>query len=222
MKPIAATAVLLGGLCAAAVPQAYGQQPGKHMEVVTPSDLHAQGSSLKLPPDLEKVRSALDKYQDPIVAIHDGYLSTVGCVAYPQGGGPGQVLYAPGGMGVHFLNGQLLGPEVDPLHPQVLVYEPQGDTLRLVAAEWLVPLATGVKARPFLFGQPFWGPMEGHHPLMPIALHHYDLHVWLWKSNPAGIFSATNPDVKCPSRPYSFAHAAPKLVPHPQPTAGSR
>ena len=49
-----------------------------------------------------------------------------------------------------------------------------------------MPLATGVKERPQLFGRPFDGPMEGHHPLMPRDLHHYDLHVWLWKDNPAG------------------------------------
>jgi hypothetical protein len=35
----------------------------------------------------------------------------------------------------------------------------------------------------------FSGPMEGHEPLMPPGLHHYDLHVWLWKDNPEGIFS---------------------------------
>jgi hypothetical protein len=62
--------------------------------------------------------------------------------------------------------------------------------------------------------------MEGHHPLMPLDLHHYDLHVWLWKKNPAGLFSATNPDVKCPPGPYSFAHAAPKLVAEPQTVIG--
>jgi hypothetical protein len=118
-------------------------------------------------------------------------------------------------MGVHFLNPAFLGPEVDSLRPQVLVYEPVGDKLRLVAAEWFVPLATGVQQRPHLFGQPFDGPMEGHHPLMPSALHHYDLHVWLWKGNPEGLFSPTNPGVKCPTSGYSLMEVAPQLVPHP-------
>lgn len=95
-----------------------------------------------------------------------------------------------------------------------LRYEPVGDTLRLVAAEWFVPLATGVKERPTLFGQPFDGSMEGHHPLMPLALHHYDLHVWLFKDNPAGLFSPTNPDVKCPKQGYSLVEQAPRIVPH--------
>ena len=86
--------------------------------------LHAQapGSPSALPPELEKVKSALEKYQDPIVAVHDGYFSTLGCVEFPAPGAPGEVPYAAGGMGVHFFNVTLMGPEVDPLRPQVLVY----------------------------------------------------------------------------------------------------
>jgi hypothetical protein len=48
--------------------------------------------------------------------------------------------------------------------------------------------------RPSLFGQEFDGPMEGHGPGQPI---HYDLHVWLWKKNPAGMFAPFNPKVAC-------------------------
>ena len=32
-----------------------------------------------------------------------------------------------------------VGPKLDPAKPQVLIYEPTGDTLRLVAAEWFMP-----------------------------------------------------------------------------------
>ena len=123
------------------------------------------------------------------MAVRDGYFSTVGCVHYPQAGGAGRVPYVAGGMGIHFLNPQLVGPVPDPMRPAILIYEPDGDKLRLIAAEWFVPLATGVKERPSVFGQPFDGPMEGHEPLLPKGLHHYDLHVWLWKENPAGLFS---------------------------------
>jgi hypothetical protein len=38
--------------------------------------------------------------------------------------------------------------------------------------------------------------------------------VWLWKENPAGVFSPTNPSVTCPDARYSFAEVAPKMVPH--------
>jgi hypothetical protein len=121
---------------------------------------HAQGPAL--PPELERARAALEKYQDPYVAVRDGYFSTVGCVHYPHPGGTGRVPYPAGGMGIHFLNPQLIGPAPDPMRPPILVYEPDGDKLRLVAAEWFIPLATGIAERPVVFGQPFDGPMEGH------------------------------------------------------------
>ena len=159
-----------------------------------------------LPPELEATRAALEKYRDPVAAIHDGYFSTLGCVHY-----------AEGGMGVHFLNVGRIGPEPDPMAPQILIYEPDADgVLHLVAAEWLIPLATGVEGRPELFGQPFDGPMEGHVPLMPRELHHYDLHVWLFKENPAGLFHVVNPDVECDGKPYALLEEPPPGVPHHQ------
>jgi hypothetical protein len=179
------------------------------------STLTAQaGAQPALSPELVQVRAALDKYRDPILAVHDGYFSSVGCVEYSEGGREGTMQYAPGGMGVHFLNLQLVGPELDPAKPQVLIYEPDGDKLRLVAAEWFVPVQAAGKTRPAIFGKALDGPMEGHHPLMPTGLHHYDLHVWLWKTNPAGTFAPTNPDLKCPKQGYSFKEASPKLVQH--------
>jgi hypothetical protein len=174
------------------------------------------GEAQTLPPELQKLKTALEKYQDPYVAVRDGYFSTVGCVDYPKPGGHGQVSYAAGGMGVHFINPALIGPTPDPLRPALLLYEPDANgKLRLVGAEWFVPLATGVKERPQLFGRPFDGPMEGHEPLLPKDLHHYDLHVWLWKDNPAGLFSPTNPNVTCTGYPFALIEEAPHIVPHP-------
>ncbi|ASY70265.1 hypothetical protein [Sinorhizobium fredii] len=160
-------------------------------------------ASDKLPPELEKLKASLEKYQDPVVAVRDGYFSTLGCVTF-----------ATGTMGVHFLNPALIGPEPDPMKPTLLVYEPVGDKLQLVAVEWLIPLATGIKSKPSLFGQPFDGPMEGHEPLLPAQLHHYDLHAWIFKPNPLGLFHPVNPDVKCPEGPYTLLEEAPKSVPH--------
>ena len=173
----------------------------------------AQDAS-KLSPELQRARAALDKYKDPVAAVHDGYFSTVGCVTYPKPGVEGQVRYPAGGMGVHFFNGALVGQPLDPMKPQVLVYEPAADgKLQLVAAEWFVPVAPGMKEAPTIFGRTFDGPMEGHHPLMPHGLHHFDLHVWLWKENREGLFAPTNPAVKCPKGPYTLEETAPKIVP---------
>ena len=165
-----------------------------------------------LSPDLDAARAALEKYQDPVLAVHDGYFSTVACVEYTKGG-EGSMNYVPGGMGVHFLNLQAIGPTLDPAKPQVLLYEPVGDKLRLVAAEWFVPTNVAGATRPSIFGHELQGPMEGHEPLMPHGMHHYDLHVWLWKENPAGLFKPTNPTLTCAGYGYSLAEDWPRLVP---------
>jgi len=183
--------------------------------LVAPSGVVGQSPSLT--PELEQIRASLDKYKDPYVAVRDGYFSTLGCIDYPKAGAAGRVAYKPGSMGIHFLNPALISPTPDPKRPALLLYEPDArGTLTLVGAEWFVPLATGVKERPQLFGQPFDGPMEGHEPLLPQGLHHYDLHVWLWRPNPHGLFSPTNPAVKCSGYTYTIIEEAPHIVEHPK------
>jgi hypothetical protein len=164
-----------------------------------------------LPAELVQVRTNLDKYQDPIVAVHDGYLSSVACVEFKKGS-EGQMHYPVGGMGVHFINLQTVGQPLDPAHPQVLIYEPAGGKLKLAAAEWFVPTAAAGGKVPTILGQRLQGPMEGHAPIQPKGLHHYDLHVWLWRHNPAGTFSPTNPTVVCPQGGYSFKDQPPKML----------
>jgi hypothetical protein len=179
------------------------------------SVLSAQGQPAgepTLPANLVATKAALEKYKDPITAVREGYFSTLGCVDFPKGSaGEGQMDYKPGAMGVHFLNPALIGPNLDPLKPQVLVYEPVGERLQLVAAEWFVPTAVSQEA-PTIFGKKLDGPMEGHAPVLPVELYHWDLHVWLWRDNPSGLMHPTNPNVKCPSGPYTFHEAETKMV----------
>ena len=162
---------------------------------------------------LDAMRQALAKYKDPYVAVRDLYLSTVGCVHFDGSKMEGHMDYPKGAMGVHFVNVTVKGPP-DPMKPNVLIYEPVNGKLNLVAAEWLVPLAA-VNERPSLLGQPFQGPMEGHEPIIPKEFHHYDLHAWLFKDNPLGMFSPTNPDVKCDGADYSLLEMPTKMVPGP-------
>jgi len=172
-----------------------------------------------LDPALSATRAALEKYQDPMVAVRDGYYSTVACIEFKSTSGDmaghnmEHMDYKPGAMGVHFLNLGNVGPTLDPLKPQVLLYEIVGKKLKLTGAEWFVPTALA-KTPPMIFGQTLQGPMEGHQPIMPEGLHHWDLHVWLFKDNPAGMFSPTNAAVKCPvsSYAYSFQDSPPKTV----------
>jgi len=161
--------------------------------------------------ELDAIREALVKYKDPYVAVRDLYLSTVGCVHYDGMKMPGHMEYPKGGMGIHFVNLTIQGP-LDPKRPNVLIYEPADGKLQLVAAEWLVPV-TVAKERPVLFGHPFQGPMEGHEPLIPQGYVHYDLHAWLFKDNPNGMFSPTNPDVSCDDAQFSLMEMPTKLVP---------
>ena len=150
---------------------------------------------------IDALRKSLEKYQDYKVAVRDLYLSTVGCVHYSGEKIAGHMEYAKGAMGVHFVNLTVKGPP-DPMKPNVLIYEPVGKKLKLVAVEWLVPHTPETKQAPSLFGQTFMGPMEGHEPLIPKEFVHYDLHAWLFKDNPLGMFAATNPKVNC--KGYDF------------------
>jgi len=150
---------------------------------------------------IDALRKSLEKYQDYKVAVRDLYLSTVGCIHYSGEKIAGHMEYAKGAMGVHFVNLTVKGPP-DPMKPNVLIYEPVGKKLKLVAVEWLVPHTPETKQAPSLFGQTFMGPMEGHEPLIPKEFVHYDLHAWLFKDNPLGMFAATNPKVNC--KGYDF------------------
>ena len=107
------------------------------------------------------------------------------CMAQPQGG-----------MGYHYFNESLFG-SLSPEKPAGLLYEEAANgKRRLAGVEWVVPVTGKNMKRPRLFGQDFQGPMAGHYPGMPT---HYDLHVWLYKKNPAGMFVQWNPNVKCPA-----------------------
>jgi hypothetical protein len=148
--------------------------------------------------ELRKTKAALDKYQSVDVAKAAGYEQSGACAFSTAGAG--EESSHPGAMGIHFTsNAALADRKLIPSKPEVLVYAPTaGGGLQLVAAEYFQPDADqNVKTdddRPSLFGRQFDGPMLGHAPGMPI---HYDLHVWLWKHNPSGVFAPWNPDVSC-------------------------
>lgn len=176
------------------------------------SPANAQSNAMLAAPmsaDLQAAKAALAKYSDPLVAIRDGYLSTLACVDFPQGAIDGPVVFPPGAMGVHFLNAANIGPTLDPVKPQILLYENVGGKLRLTGAEWFMPVAVANGTVPAIFGQNLLGPMDGHEPIIPKSLRHYDLHVWFWKNNPRGMFTSTNSAVKCtPGAPYTIATGA--------------
>lgn len=137
---------------------------------------------------LQGVKQATERFASVEAATAAGYVQGSPCETSPQGG-----------MGFHYVNpAELQDPKLKPNQPEVLLYEPTPAGLRLTGVEYILVdgdqnLATDGD-RPALFGRAFDGPMLGHAPGMPI---HYDLHVWLHKRNPSGLFAQWNPDVTC-------------------------
>ena len=119
---------------------------------------------------------------------------------------------AEGNMGYHRVNVGLRGgaanpaagdATIDPLRPEMLLYEKRPDgTVHLVGVEYLVFTAAWERvngagaAPPEVFGQPLLASTHTF-PGNPNPLAHYELHVWLWTSNPLGMFYPWNPTVSC-------------------------
>jgi len=135
------------------------------------------------------VRGATERFRDPVAAEAEGYRLMFGCVS----GGDF------GAMGLHFVNGELVGDDVlDPARPEIVIYEPMPDgRLRLVGADFLVLKAVWDVAHPAppqLMGQLlhlFDAPNRFGLPAF------YTLHVWAWKHNPNGTFVNWHPQVSC-------------------------
>lgn len=142
---------------------------------------------------VQHLRDSIGRYRDVTVAESEGYGLATGCVSDESNGV----------MGVHYINGSLLGDaQLDPAHPEALVYEPLPDgSLRLVAAEfitvaevWDAAHATEPLMPPVLDGQHFFyegAPNRYRSP--PI----YELHVWAFARNPNGMFASWNPTLTC-------------------------
>jgi hypothetical protein len=138
--------------------------------------------------DLAAIRKATERFKDVKVAEKEGYGQFLGCVSGPNGGA----------MGIHFANGALVGDGVlDPLKPEVLIYEPKGDKLELVGMEYVV-IAEAWHAKnempPVMVGQLFHYAPSPNRYGMPA---HYELHIWAWRNNPSGLLADWNPKVSC-------------------------
>ncbi len=129
---------------------------------------------------VERVRQANDRFKDVSVAFSEGY-RPIPCASGADGGA----------MGIHYVNGKLIGSgSVELEHPQAVMYEPMPDgTLVLVAVEYIA-----TKGPASLDGQLFnFIGAPNRYGLDPF----YELHVWAWKSNPHGVFADMNPYVSC-------------------------
>ncbi|QNN51841.1 hypothetical protein [Nocardioides mesophilus] len=153
--------------------------------------------------DLQLTRAATARFHSLGQATSSGYgelrdAAGIACIDNPAGG-----------MGIHYVNGALVGdPSLTPGSPEVLVYQPAADgSLHLVALEYVILESTWRATHPDpadvprLFGQSFErlaGPGEAQPQNRYGLPAFYELHLWLWKPNPSGMFHDWNPDVTCP------------------------
>ncbi len=104
---------------------------------------------------------------------------------------------AKGAMGQHFIKKDwAMDGRLDVSQPDVLMYEPQPDgSMHLVALEYIVFQSqwTGAKAPVFLGHELQLKHMVGTHEVDPF----YEMHVWHWRDNPAGMTTDNNPAVTC-------------------------
>jgi hypothetical protein len=137
---------------------------------------------------VETVREATAPYADVAAAEAAGYLPMLGCVNGPTGGA----------MGIHYMHEALIGDgELAADKPEALLYEQRDGRLHFLGVEYLV-LADAWDGRhdgpPILMGQLFnhvGAPNRYGNPAF------YELHVWVGKPNPSGMFADFNPDVSC-------------------------
>jgi hypothetical protein len=140
------------------------------------------------------IRQATARYHDLTRAESAGYAEFrdaqgIACIELP----------GTGAMGVHYVKGSLVGDAVlDPRRPEALVYERRGNTMHLVALEYIVFKDVwedaGNQQPPRMFNRQFdLVDAPNRYELPPF----YALHAWAWKVNPEGDFFAWNPRVDC-------------------------
>jgi len=167
---------------------------------VTFADLQSTVQALK------RAQRATEKYQDVRAAEADGYRVF----------GP----YVPG-MGFHYVNTQLSRAGFDAERPPILLYEKDDEAvtgLRLVGVSYTLPARAGDHEQPV--AAPFPSALASWHKHQNICLFadrsirmkltdvecrqqggrfiaetDWMLHAWIWKDNPAGVFSPTNPEI---------------------------
>ncbi len=144
-----------------------------------------QAASAKL---VQLVRDATRQFIDVNAATAAGYQPFLGCVSGPD----------HGAMGVHYVNGDLVGDgEIDASKPEALIYEPSDEGMRLVGVEFVVIADTWLahhSSPPVLEGQTFQFVSSPNRYNLPA---HFELHVWAWHDNPNGAFVDWNNRVTC-------------------------
>lgn len=147
------------------------------------------------PSELAQARRATARFRSVGRAVRAGY-------TLPSAGPLHQCItdYAnTGAMGFHFVNeDEVADPAVDAARPEVLVYHRDDrGRVRLGALEHVVLADDWDRdhtSPPRVHGREMMRVESPNRYEMPAF---YMLHVWLWRHNPAGLFTAYNPVVSC-------------------------
>jgi hypothetical protein len=149
---------------------------------------------------LAAARASTAKYKDVDAAKADGY---------------SQVTQFIPGLGLHMVNLKIYNDGFDPAHPSILLYQPAADGhLILVGVAYTSPHTTDVPPAGFAGGLDVWHfhtnlcfLPNGSVTIAPDlasckalsgvfqARTQWLLHAWIWKSNPDGLFTESNPQV---------------------------
>ena len=174
-------------------------------------------ANTELRAEIARLKETAARYQDVNVALAEGYIPDPSgmCVTAAMEGMPAEM----GAMGIHYLRPDLLGlnppqpgqrisgmgTHTDFNQPAILMYEPQMDgSMQLVGVENLVweagMAAAGNTAVPSFLGNEYVHMVDDPateadeaHGFEP----HYELHAWVVRDNPNGMFTPFNPAVTC-------------------------
>lgn len=157
----------------------------------------SSGLSKEVRDELSAAKAATGSYHDPQQARDDGY-------ALPPAPAPLHECISAGdghgAMGLHHIKAENLDATLSADAPEVVIYAPDKDgRLRLVALEYVVfedawKKAGHGDATPRLFGRNLTYVGAGNAYELPAF---YQIHAWVWKNNPTGMFADHNPRVSC-------------------------
>lgn len=171
-------AALLLSACGEETPLAPVAAPQTQLAATAPQ-LATLPSQAEAATTLATLRRATARYHNLDAALADGFVFLHPCEVRP-GEGPVGVVY------VH--PGRIADGVIDPSEPEGIVYAPTQDGgLRLAAAELVVPRDVAEEPPTFM-GATFQEEDE---------FGVWGLHVWLWISNPNGLFAEANPRISC-------------------------
>jgi hypothetical protein len=207
-KSLTVLTLLASSACADRTPTVVMTDAMDHASHATPSRSRGDLGPEVLA-DLARVRAATARFHDLEAALAAGYTVWSPDPFAPNATCPTS---AEGNMGYHRVNVSLRGgaanpaagdADIDPLRPEMLLYEKRPDgQMHLVGVEYLVFTAAwervnGVGAAPpEVFGEPLLASTHTF-PGNPNPIPHYELHVWIWTTNPLGMFYPWNPTVSC-------------------------